>query len=145
MFGKIRQKKAEKLKAQIAIADARLALTKAEIAAQLIKLAGQTSDVALLKEADESLTIAREFFGFENAPIEICLVQVALGDMFFTLGRKASDRGVMIQAKAAYRTAITMASLQGDEALRTDLRAKVKLVDSLLGQGPKTPSLFRAA
>lgn len=145
MFKKFRRKKAEELEVQMAITDARLALTKAELAAKLIDLAGQTSDVAPLNDANQALKAAREFFGLEKAPMEICLVQVALGDMLFRLGRKEMNRNIIAQAKMAYRTAITMASVQGDEALRMDLRAKVKLVDSLLDKGPKTPSLFRAA
>ena len=145
MFGKLRRKKADKLRTQMAITDARLALTKAELAAQKIKLAGQTSDIAPLQEANVALKDARDFFGLRHAPIEICLVQMALGDMLLKLGREQSNKTIISQAKMAYRPAITMASLQGDEALRKDLRAKVKLVEKLLGDGPKTPSLFRAA
>ena len=145
MFGILKRKKTEKLKVQIAIADERVALTKAELAANLIKLAGQTEDIAPLKQAEAELTLARDFYGIERTPIEICLVQVALGDILLHLGRAASNESVILRAKRSYRIAITLASIHGDEALRIDLRAKVKLVDSLLDQGPKTPSMFRAA
>lgn len=145
MLGKLKRKKAEKLRAQMAITDARLALTKAELAARMIKLAGQSSDIAPLQEANVALKDARDFFGLGHAPIEICLVQIALGDMLLKLGREQSNKTIISQAKIAYRPAITMASVQGDEALRKELRAKVKLVERLLGDGPKTPSLFRAA
>ena len=145
MFGILRRKKVEKLEVQIAITDERLALIKAEIAANMIKLAGQTADLAPLEEAEASLTLAREFYGLGNAPIEICLVQVALGDMLLKLGRETSNKSAILRAKMTYRIAITLASLQGDDALRISLRDKVKLVDSILNQGPKTPSMFRAA
>lgn len=145
MLKKLKRKKAEKLRSQIVITDARLALTKAELAARMIKLAGQTSDITPLQDASASLKAARDFFGLGHAPVEICLVQIALGDTLLKLGRAQSNKTIMQQAKTAYRTAITMASLQGEESLRKELRAKVKLVDRLLGDGPKTPSLFRAA
>jgi hypothetical protein len=145
VLGILKRKKIEKLEGQLAQVDVRLALTKAELAAQLIKLAGQTSDEVPLVAADDALSVARDLFGFEGAPVEICLVQIALGDMYLKLGREASDKSMLTQAKAAYRTAITMASVQGDDDLRAELRMKVKLINSHLGQGPKTPSLFRAA
>jgi len=145
VFGKFKRKKAEKPQDQIEKTDERMALTKVETAAKMIKSAEQNSDAAPLNEASQALKIARDFFGLENTPIEICMVQVALGDMFFKLGREESNKAIIAQAKTAYRTAITMASVQGDEALRMDLRAKVKLVESLLGQSPKTSSLFHAA
>ena len=145
MFGLLKRKKTEKLRAQLAQTDARLALAKAELAAQMIKLAGQTSDLAPLKQAEEALSSARNFYTFENTPVEIGMVQVAIGDMLVKLGREKSDKSAFLRAKTAYRAAITLASLHGDDALRKDLRNKMKLVEALLGTGPKTPSLFRAA
>lgn len=145
MLGKLKRRKTEHLKTQLAITDARLALMKAELAAQMIKLAGQTFDLGPLKDAEEAMTSAREYYGSSHAPIELCLVQAALGDMLLKLGRKKSNRGAIRRAKTSYRIALTLASLHGEEALRVDLRAKIKLVDGLLNSGPKTPSLFRAA
>ena len=141
----LKRKKQVKLESQLADTDARLALMKAQLAAELIKLAGQTSDLAPLKQAEEAISSARNFYTFEDTPVEIGLVQVALGDMLFKLGREKSDKSAIARAKTAYRAAITLASLHGDDKLRKDLRDKVKLADSLLGKGPKTPSLFRAA
>jgi len=145
VLGKLRRKRSERLKAQLALTDARIALTKVELAAQMIKLAGQTDDLAPLKDAEEAMLSARKYYGSDDTPIEYCLVQAALGDMLLNLGRRKSDKVAIERAKASYRQAITLASLQGDEKLRSELRAKIKLVNSLLGQGPKTPSLFRAA
>lgn len=145
VFGILRRKKVQKLEVQLAITDERVALIKAELAATLIKLAGQTEDLVPLEEAEASLNLAREFYGLENAPIEICLVQVALGDMLLKLGREASDKSAILRAKMTYRIAITLASLQGDDALRNSLRDKVQLINIILNQGPKTPSMFRAA
>ncbi len=145
MLGMLKRKKAKKLETKLVSADTRLALMKAQLAAEMVKLAGQTQDLAPLTEAEEAISAARNHYSFENTPTEIGLVQIALGDMLVKLGRAKSDKTAFARARTAYRAAITLASLHGDDALRDELRAKVKLVESLLGQGPKTPSLFRAA
>ena len=137
--------KKERLESELADTDARLALMQAQLAAQMVKLAGQTDDLAPLKEAEEALYSARNYYTFETTPVEIGLVQVALGDMLLKLGREKSDKTAIARAKTAYRAAITLASLHGDDAQRKALRRKVKTVESLLGQNPKTPPLFRAA
>jgi hypothetical protein len=137
--------KKERLESELADTDARLALMQAQLAAQMVKLAGQTDDLAPLKEAEEALYSARNYYTFETTPVEIGLVQVALGDMLLKLGREKSDKTAIARAKTAYRAAITLASLHGDDQQRKALRRKVKTVESLLGQSPKTPPLFRAA
>lgn len=145
VLGFLRRFKKDKLDAKLANTDARLALMNAQLAAQMVKLAGQSNDIAPLKQAEEALSSARNYYTFENTPVEIGMVQVALGDMLLKLGRLHSDKSAIARAKTAYRAAITLASMHGDDSQREDLRDKVKMADSLLGQRPKTPSLFRAA
>ncbi len=135
----------ETLNRELADTDARLALLKAEVAAQMIKLAGQTNDLAPLRQAEESLMAARNYYSFENTPVEIGMVQTALGDMLLHLGRKASDKGAIVRARDAYRAAITLASLHGDDSQREALRKKVKLAESYMGLRKITPPLFRVA
>lgn len=145
MLRLLRRFRKNKLDAKLANTDARLALMNAQLAAQMVQLAGQTDDLAPLKQAEEALSSARNYYTYENTPVEIGMVQVALGDMFLKLGRLHSDKAAYASAKKAYRAAITLASMHGDDSQREDLRVKVKMADSLLGQRPKTPSLFRAA
>ena len=145
MLGFLRRKKTSKLENELVKTDARLALMKAQLAAEMVQLAGQTSDIAPLKQAEEAISAARNYYTFETTPVEIGLVQVALGDMLTKLGREKSDKSAFPRAKTAYRAAITLASLHGDDTLRAELRTKVKRVESLMGAGSKTPSLFRAA
>ena len=145
MLGFFKTRKASKLDAKLANTDARLALMNAQLAAEMVKLAGQTNDLAPLKQAEEALSAARNYYTFENTPVEISMVQVALGDMLLKLGRTHSDKLAIARAKTAYRAAITLASMHGDDALRKDLRNKLTMTESLLGQRSKTPSLFRAA
>lgn len=145
MFRFFNISKKDALESELAETDARLALMKAQLAAQMVKLAGQTNDLAPLEEAEDALSSAREYYNFEATPVEIGMVQVALGDMLLKLGREKSDKAAIARAKIAYRTGITLASLHGDDKQRKALRKKVKTVESLLGESPKTPPLFRAA
>jgi len=135
----------ETLEAKLANTDARLALMKAQMAAQMVKLAGQTHDLAPLQQAEEALSSARNYYTFETTPVEIGMVQVALGDMLVKLGREKSNKPAIARAKTAYRAAITLASLHGDDEQREDLRAKIKIVESLLGHRIQTQPLFRVA
>ena len=140
-----RRTKKDTLENKLANTDARLALMNAQLAAEMVQLAGQTHDLAPLKQAEEAISSARNYYTFETTPVEIGLVQVALGDMLMKLGRAQSNKPAIARAKTAYRAAITLASLHGNDSLREDLRDKVTTANSLLGQRPKTPSLFRAA
>ena len=145
VFQFLKRTKKDILEEKLADTDARLALMNVQLAAQMVKLAAQTDDLAPLKQAEEALSAARNYYTFEITPVEVGLVQVALGDMLLRLGREKSDKTAIARAKTAYRAGITLASLHGDDRQREELRDKVRIVESLLGQGPKTPSLFRAA
>ena len=90
--------KKDKLESDLADTDARLALMKAQLAAQMVKLAGQTDDIAPLKQAEEALSSARNYYTFENTPVEIGMVQVALGDMLMKLGQAQSDKAAIARA-----------------------------------------------
>jgi len=129
----------------LADTDARLALLKAQLAAQMVKLAGQTNDLAPLAKAEEALAASKKYYTFETTPVEIGMVQTALGNMLMKLGRTHSNKTAIKRARDAYRASLTLASLHGDEEARLDLRDKIKLADSLLGHRPKTQSLFRVA
>lgn len=144
-FKKQKKNKKNKLVRELADTDARLALLKVQLAAQMIKLAGQTEDLAPMKQAEEALSAARNYYTFDTIPAEVLLVQVALGDMFLKLGRAKSDKAALERACDAYRAGITLASLHGDDRQREDLRAKIKLAESFLGRRPPTPSLFKVA
>lgn len=145
MFKRFRRRKSNKLQDDLAHTDAKLALLNAQLAAQMVKLAGQTSDLAPLMQAEEALSATRRYYEYEDTPTEICMVQVALGDMFVRLGQQQNEKAAFARAKTAYRTAITLASMQGNDAMRHELRDKMKVVESLLGRSQKTPSLFNAA
>jgi len=145
VLGLKKKKKTRKLNRQLADTDARLALLKVQLAAHMVKLAGQTDDLAPLKQAEEALSAARNYYTFETTPREVGMVQTALGDMLLKLGRAQSDKSALVRARDAYRAAVTLASMYGDDKQREDLRGKLKLVESLMGRRPPTPSLFKVA
>ncbi len=145
MLGLFKRSKRDALAAKRAETDARLALMNVQLAAKMVKLAGQSNDLAPLKQAEDALSAARNYYTFENTPVEVGMVQSALGDMLMKLGKAQSDKRAIVRAKTAYRAAITLASLHGDDTQRKALRRKVNMIESLLGQRPKTPPLFHAA
>lgn len=145
MLGFFKKQRVGSLNKKLADTDARIALMKAEMAAHMIKLAGQTNDLTPLAQAEEALSAARRYYNFEQTPVEIGMVQTALGDMLFSLGRKTSDKAALARARDAYRGAITLASLHGDDRQRETLRDKVKITESLLGVSRTTQALFRVA
>ncbi len=145
MLNWLKRKKQVKLEHQLEMTDARLALMNAQLAAQMVRLAGQTNDLGPLKQAEEAILAARQYYTFETTPVEIGMVQSALGDMLLKLGRAKSDKAAVLRAREAFRSAITLASMHGDDAKRDALRDKVQIADSVLGNRPPIQSLFRVA
>jgi len=145
VFGMFKSRKPKNLEDELANTDAKLALLNAELAAKMVKLAGQTSDLGPLAQAEEALSATRRYYEYENTPVEICLVQSALGDMFVRLGKAKNERTAFQRAHKAYRTAMTLASMQGNETMRLELRDKLKIADSLMGKNNRTPALFKVA
>ena len=116
-----------------------------ELASELTTLAKATNDPAPLIQAVESLRNATRFYSFDTAPREHALIQQSIADTLLTLGRRTGDREALTTARDAYRGAITLASLLSDESLREDLRVNYKLTLTLLGDRPRSPSLFKVA
>jgi len=116
-----------------------------ELAAQMIKLAAQTGDTTSLIEAVQALKKAKTYYQFENAPAESMEVQQALADTLLSLGKKANDKEALSSAIQAYRNAITLASLIGDEGRRSELKSNYKATQKLLGSHQETQSLFKVA
>jgi len=125
--------------------DAKLALLKVQLAAQMIRLARQSDDLEPLKKAEAALAEAREFYAADECPLEILIVHQAMAETCLSLARKRQSKSAILQAKLYFRAAITLASMLGEDKMRADMRAKIVIIDSLLGKRPKAPSLFNAA
>lgn len=122
-----------------------LAKLNLELAGQMVLLAAQTGDTEPLIQAVTTLRSAQELYSIESSPRESAEVQQALGDTLLKLGRANHDTEALNHAVEAYRGAITLASLLGDEKMRKDLKKNYGLARSLLGDRAKTQSLFSAA
>ena len=122
-----------------------LAKLNRELAGQMTLLASQTGDTAPLIQAVKSLRSAQELYSIDNSPRENAEVQQALGDTLLKLGRANHDTEALSNAVEAYRGAITIASLLGDEIMRQELKKNYGLARALLGDRAKTQSLFSAA
>ena len=122
-----------------------LARLNRELAGQMALLASQTGDTAPLIQAVKALRSAQELYSIDNSPRENAEVQQALGDTLLKLGRANHDTEALGNAVEAYRGAITIASLIGDEAMRKELKKSYGLARALMGDRAKTQSLFSAA
>lgn len=122
-----------------------LAKLNRELAGQMVLLASQTGDTQPLIQAVTALRGAQELYSVDNTPRENAEVQQALGDTLLKLGRANHDAEALGHAVEAYRGAITIASLIGDEAMRKDLKKNYGLARALLGDRAKLQSLFSAA
>ena len=122
-----------------------LANLNRELAGQMVLLASQTGDTAPLVQAVAALRSAEELYSIESKPRENAEVQQALADTLLTLGRANQDNEALLHAVEAYRGAITIASLIGDEAMRRELKRNYRQAKSLLGDQSKTQALFKVA
>ncbi|MEM7729930.1 MAG: hypothetical protein AAF311_11765 [Pseudomonadota bacterium] len=116
-----------------------------EMAGELITLAEQTDDPAVLIEAVEALRSATRYYTFEDAPRDHARIQQAIADTLLSFGQRTGDGEALGSARDAYRGAITLASLLSDEALRDELRVNYQATLTLLGERPKAAPLFRVA
>jgi len=116
-----------------------------ELAEQMITLAAQTNDTAPLIQAVDALNKAKTYYKIETAPKEALIVQCSLADTLLKLGQKNQDKAALESSLEAYRRAITLASLVGDESRRQDMKINYKLAQTLTGRHKKTISLFKVA
>jgi len=131
------RKKEIDLKRDLKAVTNELAQLNRELANQTILLASQTGNTEPLIEAVEALRTARELYSVENAPRENAEVQQALADTLLTLAREKDDVKALMASIDAYRGAITLASMLGDEVMRQDLRKNYARARNLLGNRGK--------
>jgi len=122
-----------------------LAKLNRELAGQMILLASQTGDIGPLVQAVNALTSAQKLYSIESKPRENAEVQQDLADTLLKIGRANNDTVALENAIKAYRGAITIASLIGDEKMRQTLKKSYGLARALLGSRDKTQSLFKVA
>jgi hypothetical protein len=130
---------------KLAETDAQLAELNKELADKMILLAEQTDDPSVLIQAVQALKSAKKYYNIDTAPRETLDVHAALADTLLSLGRKTHDLEALENSVAAYRSAITLASLIGDEDRRRDIKAQYRMAITYLGQDEEKQSLFKVA
>lgn len=123
----------------------KLAILNRELASQMVLLASQTGDTEPLIQAVKALRSAKDLYSIDSAPRETAEVQQALADTLLKLGRAQHDTVALQNAVEAYRAAITIASMMGDQKMRKELKKNYGLARNLLGERTKPQSLFSAA
>ena len=101
-----------------------LATLNRELASQLVLLSSQTGDTAPLVNAVRALRKVQAHYSAEQAPRENAEVHEALADTLVKLGRAGHDAQALEHAVLSYRSAITLASLIGEDGWRRSLRRK---------------------
>ncbi len=112
-----------------------------ELAENMIFLAEQTGEIRPLIKALNALHSARRSFTIESTPRENAEIQQLMGDTLLKIGRKTDDVRCLEHAIKAYRGAITLASMLGDEKMRRQLKRDYSLARNLLGQRSSNQSL----
>lgn len=108
-----------------------------ELASQMILLSEQTDDPALLMKAVEALRKVQVSVSGGDDPRETADVHHALARALYALGRRRGDREALSASIDAFRAAITLASLLGDDDLRLDIRAEYDIARASLSNAPK--------
>lgn len=122
-----------------------LALLNRELASQMILLASQTGDTEPLIQAVEALRAADEHYSADATPRENAEVRQAIADTLLTVGRAKNDLSALRHAVSAYRDAITLASMLGDQKLRKALKRNYGVARNLVGQHSTQASILGAA
>lgn len=118
-----------------------LARLNREMAVKLMQLASQTGDVEPLIEAVQALRSAQEYYSPEDTPVENAKIQKKLGDILFKIGKDELNERALRHAVIAYRGAITLASLLGNNALRVEIRKNYALALEYIGEKPNKPGI----
>lgn len=111
-----------------------LAELNRDLAAKMILLASQTGDATPLIEAVDALQKADEYFSSDAPPREVAEIRQALAETLYTLGKAQDDRDALERSIEAYRSAITLASLLGDDKMRQTLKANYAKAKALLAK-----------
>jgi len=125
--------------------NSQLATLNRELAGRLIYLAAQTEDVQSIVESVQLLSTAISLYTQTTTPPSHGELQKALGDLLLKIGRKEGRKDALEHAAIAYRGAITVASMLGENKLRAAAKKNYATTQSLLGRGKKRISAISAA
>lgn len=118
---------------------------KLDLVRQYIALARQEVDASHLNAALDALSAINTSHSMDSIALAHVELQSDVAQAFLFIGRKKNNRLTLEKAKHAFRAAITLASIIGNDPLREELRQNYRMTLSLLGDKPQSPSLFKVA
>ena len=133
------------LSAQLQETNDDLVQVKTDLVRQYITLATHEVDAAHLNAALDVLSAINKSHSLDSIALAHVELQSEVALAFLYIGRKTNNKLTLEKAKHAFRAAITLASITGNDKLREELRQNYRLTLSLLGDKPQSPSLFKVA
>jgi len=140
-----KSQKRHDLSSQLSATNSDIVETRFELVRKYIALARAENDAAHLDDALGVLSDMNKSHSMESALRVHVELQSQVAETFLRIGRSKSNRLTLEKAKHAYRAAITLASITGDDPVRENLRQNYRITLSLLGDKPQSPSLFKVA
>ena len=116
-----------------------------QLASKMILLASQTGETAPLFQAVDALKAVQEIYPTDGAPQENAKIHQSLADALLRLGRANGDMTAIKMSIGVYRSAISLASMLGDEAMRQALKKNYLVARNLVGKYPTGSKLAGAA
>lgn len=116
-----------------------------ELAVQMISLASQTGDVRPLIQAVQSLHNASICYSADTTPLENAQVRQLMADTLLKVGQANNNLEAVSTAITAYRDAITLASMLGDQKLRSTLKSQYSQARRLVENQETVVSMKGAA
>jgi len=133
------------LRRELNVVTSEIAALNRELASQMILLAAQTGETEPLIHAVQALQSSQKFYSTENAPRDSAEIQQALADTLLKIGRVEQDQLALQHSIKAYRHAITLASVLGDEDMRRSLKRNYAIARTVMGEAGTRPSIVNAA
>lgn len=116
-----------------------------QLATKMIVLASQTGDVSPLFQAVDALKAAQEIYPADGAPLENAKIHQSLADSLLRLGRANGDMSAVKTSIGVYRSAISLASMLGDETMRKALKKNYMKARNIVNQDTHGPNLAGVA
>ncbi len=145
MVKSVKFRKKAKLSEKLETTGAEITQVKFDLIREFISLARQENEAVHLDDALAVLSAMTQSLSMESTVHDHVILQSEIAATFLRIGRKTNDQKILVKAKHAHRSAITLASISGNDALREELRKNYRFTLSLLGDKPKNVSLFKVA
>jgi len=116
-----------------------------QLASKMILLASQTGEIEPLLQAVEALKTAQDIYPADGAPQENAEIHKILAEALLRLGRENGDMAAVEKSIEVYRSAISLASMLGDDEMRKGLKKDYLTACKIINKNAPDPTLAGAA